>query len=201
MLRETGSFVKPLPYVLFSTRLKIVGYVHKKFLCHPDLLLSSPPPYLRLTRDLVSNRGDLTFPPPPHFPRVHFPHPSFDSQWKVKTIFFLDREKFLVRISNLVARSSPRSTIFLNPTLNCFARILETWDRATSAFEFEQRSHHKGACDARALYRSGQHAKGGVSEKCSAKFGSQRCTKEGAPSIRLNPVDKGQKQRSESWEN
>lgn len=87
MLRETGSFVKPSPYVLFSTRLKIVGYIHKKFLCHPDLLLSSPPPYLRLTRDLVSNRGDLTFPPPPHFPCVHFPHPSFDSQWKVKTIF------------------------------------------------------------------------------------------------------------------
>lgn len=42
MLRETGSSVKPSPYLLFFSRLKIVGYVHEKFLCHPDLLFPSP---------------------------------------------------------------------------------------------------------------------------------------------------------------
>lgn len=114
MLRETGSSVKPSPYLLFSSRLKIVGYIHEKFLCHPDLLFPSPSVFNarhRIEHSLFS--------------RVHsiFSIPSFrlsnGTEWKVNrgdVPTFSPSQEIRIRNCSILISLVPRSSrIFLNP--------------------------------------------------------------------------------------
>lgn len=113
MLRETGSSVKPSPYLLFPSRLKIVGYVHEKFLCHPDLLFPSPSVFNarhRIEHSLFSRVH-------PSFRFLPF---DYQTEWKVNrgdVPTFSPSQEIRIRNCSILISLVPRSsrTIFLNP--------------------------------------------------------------------------------------